>query len=41
MEMIQQEQGIVQTIERRLENTLKSREKKEYQSFMSSICCGA
>ena len=40
MEMIQQEQGIVQATERKMEDILKSNEKKEYQSFMSPACCG-
>ena len=40
MEMIQQEQGIVQATERKMEETLKSNEKKEYQSFLSPACCG-
>ena len=41
MDEIQQEQGLVQTTERRIEDTLKDKEKKEYNSFMQPICCGA
>ena len=43
METIQQEQeqGFVQTTERRVEDTLKDKEKKEYLSFMKSLCCGS
>ena len=39
MDAIQQEQGLVQATERRIEDTLKEKEKKEYNSFRGSICC--
>ena len=43
METTQQalNQGLTKTTERKIEDTLKDKEKKEYQSFIKSKCCGS